>query len=107
MLQTSGGKNNSCRCRWRYFFAARVHTDFVNIHPFVDGNGRTARLIMNLELVRSGFPVVIIPVEERSAYYANLDRVAAKGEYAPFVQQVCALVEKSFEPYWFVLGIKK
>ena len=37
-------------------FAARVHADFVNIHPFKDGNGRTARLIMNLELMRAGFP---------------------------------------------------
>lgn len=84
--------------------AARVHADFVNIHPFVDGNGRTARLIMNLELMRAGFPVVIIPVEERSAYYTNLDCIAAKGDYVPFVQQVCDLVEKSFAPYWFLLG---
>ena len=72
--------------------------------PFVDGNGRTARLIMNLELLRSGFPVVIIPVDERSAYFENLDRIAAKGDYVPFVEQVCGLVEKSFEPYWFLLS---
>ncbi|WP_022657356.1 Fic family protein [Desulfovibrio desulfuricans] len=85
--------------------AARVHADFVNIHPFVDGNGRTARLLMNLELMRAGFPVVIVPVEERSVYYANLDTVAVKGDYAPFVEQVCDLVEKSFAPYWFVLGV--
>ena len=85
--------------------AARVHADFVNIHPFVDGNGRTARLLMNLELMRAGFPVVIVPVEERSAYYANLDAVAVKGDYVPFVEQVCGLVEKSFAPYWFLLGV--
>ena len=43
-------------------FAARVHADFVNIlHPFKDGNGRTARLIMNFELMRAGFPTVISP----------------------------------------------
>lgn len=87
--------------------AARVHADFVNIHPFVDGNGRTARLLMNLELLRAGFPIVIIPVEERSAYYANLDAAAVHGEYEPFVRQVCALVENSFAPYWFVLGVEK
>jgi Fic family protein len=86
--------------------AARMHADFVNIHPFVDGNGRAARLIMNLELMRSGFPVAIIPVEERSAYYTNLDRIAATGDYPPFVKQVCGLVGKSFEPYWFVLNDK-
>lgn len=85
--------------------AARVHADFVNIHPFVDGNGRTARLLMNLELMRAGFPVVIVPVEERSVYYANLDTVAVQGDYAPFAEQVCGLVERSFAQYWFVLGV--
>ena len=60
---------------------------------------------MNLELMRAGFPVVIVPVEERSAYYANLDAVAVQGDYVPFVEQVCDLVEKSFAPYWFVLGV--
>ena len=46
--------------------AARVHADFVVIHPFTDGNGRTARLLMNLELMRAGYPTVIIPVEQRA-----------------------------------------
>jgi Fic family protein len=86
--------------------AARVHADFVNIHPFVDGNGRTARLLLNLELLQAGYPVVIIPVEERSAYYENLDAVAVRGDYTPFVRQLCGLVEKSFEPYWFVTGVQ-
>ncbi|WP_420805899.1 Fic family protein [Dethiosulfovibrio peptidovorans] len=40
--------------------AARVHADFVKIHPFV-GNGRTSRLLMNLELMKSGFPPVVLP----------------------------------------------
>lgn len=85
--------------------AARVHADFVNIHPFMDGNGRTARLLMNLELLQAGYPVVIIPVEESSNYYSNLDCVAVRGDYLPFVRQVYGLVEKSFEPYWFVAGV--
>ena len=38
--------------------AARVHGDFVKIHPFVDGNGRTSRLLMNLELMKDGYPPV-------------------------------------------------
>jgi Fic family protein len=102
-------------CRWRNDCAghlhpveraARVHADFVNIHPFLDGNGRTARLLMNLELLQAGYPVVIIPVEERSAYYENLDAIAVRGEYTPFVRQLCDLAEKSFEPYWLVAGKK-
>ncbi len=87
--------------------AARVHADFVNIHPFTDGNGRTARLLMNLELVRAGYPIIIVPVEERSVYYTNLDVVAVNGDYKPFTCQVCELMEESFEKYWFMLGVSR
>jgi Fic family protein len=84
--------------------AARVHADFVSIHPFIDGNGRTARLLMNLELMKSGYPVTILPVSVRGEYYDALTAIQTRGEYLPFVRQICALAEKSFEPYWFVLG---
>ena len=40
-----------------------LHANFVGIHPFIDGNGRTARLLLNLELMKEGFPPVIIKVE--------------------------------------------
>lgn len=83
--------------------AARVHADFVNIHPFIDGNGRTARLIMNLELLKAGYPLAIVPVEERFAYYDNLDRIATQGDYVPFTRQVAALVEKGFEMYFSII----
>ena len=85
-------------------FAARVHADFVNIHPFKDGNGRTARLIMNFELMRAGFPTVIVPVDARPDYYRNLDIAATQGDYLPFVMQIAELAQKSFAPYWALLG---
>ena len=85
-------------------FAARVHADFVNIHPFKDGNGRTARLIMNFELMRAGFPTVIVPVDARPDYYRNLDSAATQGDYLPFVMQIAELAQKSFAPYWALLG---
>ena len=85
-------------------FAARVHADFVNIHPFKDGNGRTARLIMNFELMRVGFPSVIVPVDARPDYYRNLDIAATQGDYLPFVMQIAELAQKSFAPYWALLG---
>lgn len=53
--------------------AARVHSDFVKIHPFVDGNGRTCRLLMNLELMKAGYPPAVLPVERLLAYYQALD----------------------------------
>jgi len=85
--------------------ACRVHVDFVAIHPFVDGNGRTSRLLMNFELMKCGFPPVVIKVENRLAYYEALDKAHTLGEYDEFIDLVSKLVEESFEPYWFVLGV--
>ena len=85
--------------------ACCVHVDFVGIHPFVDGNGRTARLLMNFELMKSGFPPVVLKVENRLAYYEALDKAHTLNDYEPFISLVGSLVEESFEPYWFVLGV--
>jgi Fic family protein len=45
-----------------------LHVDFVKIHPFVDGNGRTARLLTNLELMKFGYPPIVIKKESRVNY---------------------------------------
>jgi len=84
--------------------ACKVHVDFVGIHPFIDGNGRTSRLLMNFELMKNGFPPVVLKVENRLAYYEALDKAHTLGDYEPFIELVALLVEESFEPYWFVLG---
>jgi len=85
--------------------ACRVHIDFVAIHPFIDGNGRTSRLLMNFELMKSGFPPVVIKVKDRLAYYEALDKAHILKDYSDFISLVSKLVEESFEPYWFVLGV--
>ena len=85
--------------------AARLHVDFVKIHPFVDGNGRTARLIMNLELIRGGFPPVVIAMADRLEYYQALDRAHVHNDYDPFFELTERLVVESFNPYWFALGL--
>jgi len=56
--------------------AAEMHERLVTIHPFIDGNGRTARLVMNLILLQTGFPIAIISgdVETRLAYYSALEK---------------------------------
>lgn len=87
--------------------AALVHADFVKIHPFADGNGRTSRLLMNLELMKSGFPPAVLPVEKRLAYYEALDTAHTRGDYEPFMALIIEVVEQSFEPYWFALGEKE
>ena len=84
--------------------AARVHSDFVKIHPFVDGNGRTSRLLMNLELLKSGFPPVVLPVERRLAYYEALDRAHVNEDFQPFVSLITEQAVLAFEPYFHAVG---
>jgi cell filamentation protein, protein adenylyltransferase len=85
--------------------AARFHADFVKIHPFVDGNGRTARLLMNLELLKAGFPAAVVAVEQRLRYYETLDLAHTRGEYQPFLELIVACVDQSFGVYWQALGV--
>ncbi len=85
--------------------AARVHSDFVKIHPFVDGNGRTSRLLMNLELMQAGYPPAVLPVEKRLAYYEALDQDHAEGNPAPFLELISGVVQESFRPYFHSLGL--
>lgn len=84
--------------------ASFVHIEFVGIHPFIDGNGRTSRLLMNLELIKAGFPPVVISVEDRLEYYKALDTAHTTGSYKLFLDLMEKVVEKSFEPYFYVLG---
>lgn len=64
-------------------FAALVHQKFVYIHPFVDGNGRVARLLMNLALLRAGWTLAIIPPICRHEYIATLEQAGKKTK--PFI----------------------
>jgi hypothetical protein len=59
---------------------ARLHNEFERIHPFLDGNGRTGRLVLNLVLVRLGYPPVIIFKRQRDSYLAAMQRADA-GDY--------------------------
>ena len=86
--------------------AARTHTDFVKIHPFVDGNGRTARLLMNLDLMARDFPPIVIPVERRLEYYESLDGAHLNGDYNPFLRLIAGLAEEAFKPYWRAMRVK-
>ncbi len=68
--------------------AARLHLYFVKIHPFVDGNGRTARLLMNLDLMKTGLQPVVIKAENRLAYYEALDKAHTLKQTDAFLQLV-------------------
>jgi len=78
--------------------AALVHHKIAFIHPFFDGNGRTARLVMNLLLMQAGFPMVVILRNDRKKYYDTLSK-ADKGDYIPFVRFIAQAAERSLNIY--------
>ena len=73
--------------------AATFHYRFVRIHPFDDGNGRMARLLMNLILIKHGYTVAIIPVSRRKQYIEGLERIDKTEDLAEFIDYVAACSE--------------
>lgn len=79
--------------------ATILHGEFVKIHPFIDGNGRTARLLLNFELMKSGYTPIIIKNDQRANYYDALDLAHTTMNYGPFIKLVADLVVES-EKLW-------
>ncbi len=78
--------------------AALFHYKFVAIHPFDDGNGRLSRILMNLILMRNGFPPVVIKMGDRQNYYALLNQ-ADTGNYWPFIEYIGDYLTTSLNLY--------
>jgi len=83
---------------------ARLHSDFVKIHPFVDGNGRTARLLMNLDLMTSGYLPVVIKAVDRLAYYEALDKAHTTQNHDDFFELVACVEEDTLQKHLKLLG---
>lgn len=79
--------------------SADAHLKFVIIHPFVYGNGRTARLLMNLLLVQEGYPPAIIRNEDRTAYINAIEKAEKTNDSTDFRRIVCEAVERSLDIY--------
>jgi Fic family protein len=79
-------------------FAALLHLRLVTIHPFKDGNGRTARLLMNLALLQTGYPVTIIPPVVRPAYIEAL-KASNAGDKRPFFSLISNMVYEAQRDY--------
>jgi Fic family protein len=79
-------------------FAAIIHKELVTIHPFIDGNGRAARLLMNLALLQAGYPLAIIPPILRRDYLDTLNKTH-KGDDGPFVKFIAGVCYESAKEY--------
>lgn len=77
-------------------YAAEAHIRFVSIHPFRDGNGRAGRLLMNLLLLRQGYPLAIIGYEQRQRYIESLIQGQQANNWQPFLHLVADATQQSF-----------
>ena len=79
--------------------AAWTHAEFVKIHPYPDGNGRTSRLIMNYQLMAKGFLPISIAKENRLEYFNTLEAYAVEGNLSPFADMIAELEEQQLDRY--------
>ena len=70
------------------------HFVFVYIHPYMDGNGRMGRLLMNVMLASGGYPWTVVPVERREAYMAALEDASVRQNIVPFAKFLGTLVRE-------------
>ena len=79
--------------------ATLLHGELVKIHPFIDGNGRTSRLVMNLSLMNNGYLPVIVKKEKRLKYYNALDKAHITGDYTDFIKLINELEIEMLNKY--------
>lgn len=85
--------------------AAQAHYQLVTIHPFVDGNGRTARLLMNLILMMHGYPPAVIMMKDRLAYLNALEKAQTGGSHDDYMNLIIKAVDNSLDIYLNALDI--
>ena len=78
--------------------AALVHAKLTWVHPFEDGNGRTARAVMNFILIKKGFPMFFIPFEKREEYYKSLE-IADNADYNGYISRLLRLIIDQIRSY--------
>ncbi len=76
------------------------HADFEKIHPFIDGNGRTGRLLLNLELMKNGYPITIIKNGDREEYYNVLEAAQTNSDYLLIINFMKQSIENTFWIYY-------
>lgn len=82
---------------------ALFHLEFEGIHPFIDGNGRTGRLILNLELIRNGYPPINVKFTDRKRYYDAFDAFYKDNDATPMTELIAEYINLRFSDYFKVL----
>lgn len=83
---------------------ARFHLEFEGIHPFIDGNGRCGRLLMNLDLIQNGYPAINVKFTDRKKYYSAFDEFYEKKNAEPMIQLIGNYVIERLEQYLEILN---
>ena len=82
---------------------ARFHLEFEGIHPFIDGNGRTGRLILNLDLIRNGYPPINVKFTDRKRYYEAFDAYYRDNDASKMTDLIAEYVNERLDEYLAVL----
>ena len=82
---------------------ALFHLEFEGIHPFIDGNGRTGRLILNLELIRNGYPAINVKFSDRKRYYDAFDSFYRDNNAKPMINLIAEYVSERYDDYFRIL----
>lgn len=84
---------------------ARFHLEFESIHPFIDGNGRTGRLLMNFELMQNGYPPINVKFTDRKRYYDAFDSFSRNQDATPMTNLIAEYVTERLEQYLRVIDM--
>lgn len=84
---------------------ARFHLEFEGIHPFIDGNGRTGRLVMNLELIRSGYPTINVKFADRKKYYEAFDAYFRDNNADAMITLIGQYTSEQLDKYLRILSV--
>lgn len=82
---------------------ARFHLEFEGIHPFIDGNGRTGRLVLNLDLIRNGYPPINVKFTDRKRYYEAFDDYYRDNDASKMTDLIAEYVNERLDEYLAIL----